>query len=186
MVQLVPAPTAELALAAVPTAVKLSRVFAAHILRHWQLDMMVEDAALVTSELVTNAVTATGLTDEPERWSQLLNLAPIQVRFSLYKYVVVLEVQDRAAAIPVLKVPTADQEGSRGLAIVDALAAEWGFHYLEVGKVVWAKLAIPADANGSEPLARRLVATELRGPRAVQVERDPELLSRVRQGLFDL
>jgi anti-sigma regulatory factor (Ser/Thr protein kinase) len=162
-VRVVHAPVAELALAAVPTAVRLSRVFAAHILRHWQLDHMIEDAELVTSELVTNAVAATGLTAEPERWSQLLNLAMIHVRFTLYKYVVVLEVQDRAAAVPVLQAPADDDEGSRGLAIVEALAAEWGYRQVpEAGKVVWAKLAIPAVAAKSEPLARRLVATELR------------------------
>lgn len=160
------APSAELALAAAPTAVRLSRIFAAHILRHWQLDSTIEDAELITSELVTNAVRATGLTCEPERWSQLTNLAMIQVRFTLYRHVVLIEVWDREAAIPVLRPPIDGQESGRGLAIVEALAAEWGYrHVPEAGKVVWAKLAIPDEP---EPLARRLVATELRGPRAVE------------------
>ena len=180
-------PTAELALAAVPTAVRLSRIFAADVLRHWQLAHIIEDAELITSELVTNAVQATGLTVMPEHWSQLTDLAIVQVRFTLYEDVVLIEVWDRAAALPVFRALTHDQEGSRGLAIVEALAVEWGYrHVSETGKVVWAKLAIPGEVAASEPLARRSVVTELRGPRAVQAADDPELLGRVRQALLNL
>jgi hypothetical protein len=88
-------PTAELALAAVPSAVRLGRIFAADVLRHWQLAHIIEDAELITSELVTNAIQATGLTTAPEHWPQLADLAMIQVRFTLYEYVVLI---DRAAA----------------------------------------------------------------------------------------
>ena len=180
-------PVAELALAAAPTAVRLSRIFAADVLHHWQLAHIIEDAELITSELVTNAVQATGLTTAPERWSQLTDLAIVQVRFTLYEDVVLIEVWDRAAAVPVFRAPTDDQESSRGLAIVEALAVEWGYHHVpEAGKVVWAKLAIPGEVAAPETLARRSMATVLWGPRAVQVADDPALLGRVRQGLLNL
>ena len=178
------APVAELALAAVPTAVRLSRIFAAEVLRYWQLDCLIDNATLITSELTTNAVQATGLPSAPTHWSQLANLAMIQVRLSLYRHVVLVEVWDREAAIPVFHEPTDDSESSRGLAIVDTLADEWGYHHVpEAGKVVWAKLAIPGQP---EPLARRLVATELRGPRGVQAVDDPVLLARVHRALVNL
>jgi len=186
-VRVVNVPVAELALAAVPTAVRLSRIFTADVLRHWQLAHIIEDAELITSELVTNAVQATGLTTAPERWSQLTDLAMIQVRFALYEHVLLIEVWDRSATVPVFRAPTDDQEGSRGLAIVEALAAEWGYHHVsETGKVVWAKLAIPGEIAPPETLARRSMATVLRGPRAVQAADDPELLGRVRQALLNL
>jgi hypothetical protein len=188
MVRVVNVPVAELALAAVPTAVRFSRIFATQVLRQWQLAHISEDAKLITSELVTNAVRATGLTSTPEHWSHLRHLAMIQVRFALHE-MVLIEVWDREAAVPVFQEPALTQENSRGLMIVSTLSAEWGYYHVPSGgKVVWARLAIPSDAvmTEPEPLPRRLAATELRGPRTVRVERDPRLLGRVHQRLIDL
>jgi len=185
-VRVVDVPVAELALAAVPSAVRFSRVFAWQTLQRWQLDCLVEDAELITSELVTNALQATGLTTAPERWSQLTDLAMIQVRLTRYESAVLIGVWDRSPAVPVFRTPADDEEGSRGLAIVEALADEWGYQHVSEGKIVWARLAIPGDAAALVPLARRSVATELWGPRAVQAADDLALLERVRKGLLEL
>ena len=93
-------------------------------------------------------------------------------------------VWDRSPAVPVFRTPANDEEGSRGLAIVEALADEWGYQRVSEGKIVWARLAIPGDAAAPVPLARRSVATELSGPRAVQAADDLALLEQARMGLL--
>ena len=53
-------------LAPLPSAVPCARLHAVHVLRDWHLRDLADDAALVISELVTNAVTASAvLPDRP-------------------------------------------------------------------------------------------------------------------------
>jgi anti-sigma regulatory factor (Ser/Thr protein kinase) len=51
---------AELRLAALPNAVGSARRFVQHQLSVWRLDDLIEDVALVVSELASNSVKATG------------------------------------------------------------------------------------------------------------------------------
>lgn len=180
-------PVAELEFAAVPKTVRFSREFAAHVLCHFGLDRMIEDAQLVTSELVTNAIQATERAAvEPDHGLQTTDAAMIRLRFTIYPHIVRIEVWDRSAAVPVRHEADPDEEGSRGLAIVEALADQWGCqNETGTGKVVWATLAVPSEVAPA-PLARRSAATELRGPRAVAVTSDPELLERVHHALRNL
>ena len=67
-----------LTLAAVATAAGCSRLFARSTLRQWGLVRMVDDSELVISELVTNAVEATGIADPQPRWRELSDLAVIK------------------------------------------------------------------------------------------------------------
>ena len=92
-----------LTLAAVATAAGCSRLFARSTLRQWGLVRMVDDSELVISELVTNAVEATGVTDPQPRWRELADLAIIRARLLLYGTQVVIDVWDRAQEAPVLK-----------------------------------------------------------------------------------
>lgn len=91
-----------------------------------------DEALLVASELVTNAVRATGL-------------VAVQLRVagpSLY-----VEVWDNMPGVPEVKCLEADAEGGRGLHLVEALATRWGVcHPQSGGKVVWAELSLPAPA----------------------------------------
>jgi anti-sigma regulatory factor (Ser/Thr protein kinase) len=48
-------------LAPLPSAVPCARLHAVHVLRDWGLRDLADDAALVISELVTNAVTASAI-----------------------------------------------------------------------------------------------------------------------------
>jgi anti-sigma regulatory factor (Ser/Thr protein kinase) len=54
-----------LTLAATLTAVSRARQFALFTLKRWGLAALAEDAQLVVSELVTNAVQASGAADPP-------------------------------------------------------------------------------------------------------------------------
>jgi hypothetical protein len=103
----------------------------------------------VISELVTNAVQATGVTEAKPRWSQLAGLATIHVRLSLFERSVVLAVWDRNPAAPVLKDAGMDSESGRGLSIVAALCERWDYLPVQDGKCVWAELAIQSAVLAS-------------------------------------
>jgi anti-sigma regulatory factor (Ser/Thr protein kinase) len=65
----------DLALAAAPTAVGIMRSFVRWRLAQWGLHQLIDDAEMVTSELVTNAVKATRTMDPRPRDSELHNWA---------------------------------------------------------------------------------------------------------------
>jgi anti-sigma regulatory factor (Ser/Thr protein kinase) len=149
-------------LAATPTAVSCSRQLVRLTLNRWGLAALVEDAELVMSELVTNSVQATGMTDAEPTWADLGDLATIQVRVLLDQAGVAIEVWDRDPTAPVQDDPTADEEGGRGLTIVAALCKQWHhFPSSRGGKVVRAELAIPPQLLTPTGLPRRLRSTPL-------------------------
>ncbi len=168
-----------LALAAVPTAVRCSRMFVNSCLRQWGLPSLSGDSELVVSELVTNAVAATGVTDAEPRWSQLAGLATIHLRVMLFEASIVIAVWDRDLAPPVLRQSEPDSESGRGLSIVAAVCKRWDYLLLDGGKCVWAELAIQPDALTSVELPRRVPASS--GVRAAESGTDPCLLRRVHE-----
>ncbi len=142
-----PRAIAGLTLAAMPTAVRCSRMFVSSCLRQWGLPSLTDDSELVVSELVTNAVTATGVTEAEPRWSQLAGLATIHLRVMLFEGSIVIAVWDRNPAPPVLRQSEPDSESGRGLSIVAALCKRWDYFLLDGGgKCLWAELAIQLDA----------------------------------------
>ncbi|MGW5232895.1 ATP-binding protein [Streptomyces nodosus] len=132
-----------LRLTAVPSAASVSRMFVSHTLKLWQLEDHAETATLVMSELVTNAVKASGITDtDPKSWQiKAEHVIGIQLRAieaSLY-----VEVWDRTDAAPVRRNPSLEAEGGRGLLLVEQLAKRWDVYRPHVGgKVVWAELPL--------------------------------------------
>jgi anti-sigma regulatory factor (Ser/Thr protein kinase) len=87
----------------------------------------VDDVALLTSELATNAV--------------LHGQRPIVVTVEAREDRLRVEVEDAAAAMPAELELGPEVERGRGLAIVDAVADEWGAERVAgKGKVVWAEL----------------------------------------------
>jgi anti-sigma regulatory factor (Ser/Thr protein kinase) len=88
-----------------------------------------DDAVLVLSELVTNAIThATGgCTLEVRHRDDLVRL----------------EVRDRSPQAPVMRVVDASHVGGRGLYVVDAIAETWGWEPTAEGKRVWAIVHAP-------------------------------------------
>lgn len=83
---------------------------------------LTDDAVLVVSELVTNAV--------------VHGCPPIELMVSITSVEVRLEVADEGRGPDEWFVPF-DRPGSRGLAIVDAVSEQWGVRQTASGKVVW-------------------------------------------------
>jgi PAS domain S-box-containing protein len=114
-----------------------ARHFVQEHLERWDVpDAVTRDLALVTSELVTNAMVHGG--------------APVDVRLQRTGTRVVLEVQDDAASsLPRPQDPDDDDEHGRGLRIVETLSDEWGMRTTERGKCVWsARTWTSAAATG--------------------------------------
>jgi anti-sigma regulatory factor (Ser/Thr protein kinase) len=132
-----------LTLAAVATAVPCARLFATQCLRRLGVCGEVADTAeVVVSELVTNAVKATGTTRHLTALAVLkARLSLISVSLRLTSTSLFIEVWDRDHHPPVLGEPAADQEGGRGLLLVAGLAKQWGYCPADHGgKVVWCEL----------------------------------------------
>lgn len=87
-----------------------------------------QDALLVVSELVTNAVCHAGGGCTLSAWNR-----PHSLR---------VEVQDSSPDLPRFTPdpPGPAEVGGRGLHIVDTLSARWGVRSAELGKTVWAEI----------------------------------------------
>jgi anti-sigma regulatory factor (Ser/Thr protein kinase) len=137
--QVVPA----LTLAAVATAVPCARLFTTHCLRRLGIRGDLADTAeIVVSELVTNAVKATGTTRHLSALAVLTTrLSLISVSLRLTSTSLFIEVWDRDHRPPRLGQPAADQEGGRGLLLVAGLSKQWGYCPTDQGgQVVWCEL----------------------------------------------
>ncbi len=127
-------------------ASKAAREFTAQVLRGWGLPALSEDAAVVVTELVTNALRhgSRGMTGAAHGCVELI----------LWRRAgdVVCAVTDRGAEIPVLAQPDPLAEAGRGLHVVQALSVTWGWARLgDRRKAVWAALAASGPAAGQEP-----------------------------------
>lgn len=138
-----PGTLATIKLAAVLTAVTCARAFTKRTLEQCGLATLSGDAELVVSELVTNAVSATGITEPDPTWPDLAGVPLIEVRLRRFGRSLLIEVWDQDLKPPVMKEPDLDDEHGRGLFIVDALCHRWDcFYPRDGGKLVWAELAI--------------------------------------------
>ncbi|MFD8812890.1 ATP-binding protein [Streptomyces sp. NPDC059627] len=100
----------------------------------WGADEIADDMAVVASELVSNALKYTG--------------GEAAVRLRLAKGQAQLEVEDGSAQQPAQRRVGAEDEKGRGLLLVEALAAEWGWRLRRRGaKTVWASLPLPAGCT---------------------------------------
>ena len=143
----------EISLAAVVTAIGHARAYVTSIMTAWGLECLRDDAVLLTSELVTNAVRATGITGPVPRWSDPDHLALIRLRLTVVADSLIIEVWDREATPPVLPdTPDPEDESGRGLLIVAGLSKQWNYDRpAEGGKWVWAELGIPAASREGAP-----------------------------------
>ncbi|WP_406027384.1 SpoIIE family protein phosphatase [Nocardioides sp. NBC_00850] len=114
-----------------PTSVSEARRFAREVLADWGLDDLLDDVVLLTSELVTNAVTHAG--------------TPMTVAVVREEDRLRIDVFDqhptRVLPVGVNARPGAGEHG-RGLLITSALATAWGVEYRRDHKRVWAAFAL--------------------------------------------
>lgn len=138
--------TRSVRLAALPSSVPWARRILRHMLREWQVESMADPAALLVSELVTNAVEASaGRTGRDQG-----KLPMIGFTIRLTATSLVLEVWDSSPLRPVPQEADVARDRGRGLLLIDALAGSWGHRAADGGKVVWCELAIPpASASTS-------------------------------------
>src|SRR5690606_17848317 len=116
-------------------SVATARAFVRDTLHGWGFSDVVDDAVVLTSELVTNAVVHAGTTAE--------------VQCLRYETAVRVEVSDRypERVVPVEEAVRSggnpDREGGRGLLLCSALASRWGVEYTPTHKQVWFHLELP-------------------------------------------
>jgi serine phosphatase RsbU (regulator of sigma subunit)/anti-sigma regulatory factor (Ser/Thr protein kinase) len=96
-------------------------------LHRWDLDDQSDAAELLVSEIVTNAV----------RYAE----RPITLRL-LRTDVLRCEVGDDAPLLPRMRHAAPEEEGGRGLYLVNRMAQRWGATRLGAGKVVWFELPL--------------------------------------------
>jgi anti-sigma regulatory factor (Ser/Thr protein kinase) len=103
-------------------------------LHEWGLRALAADAALIVSELTTNAADASAVL--PER-------PPIALRLLASEKSLVIEVWDHSPLDLEPRVADADAECGRGLTVVAAISDRWGCERTgHRRKVVWAQLAL--------------------------------------------
>jgi anti-sigma regulatory factor (Ser/Thr protein kinase) len=98
---------------------------------------LADDAAIVLSELVANAVNASGGPSfaMPRLLKIKVCLFTDGTRFRA-------EVWDQASGIPAVNSAGSDDECGRGLEIVEALTVNWGWSPAFAGKCVWAEMRV--------------------------------------------
>lgn len=97
-------------------------------LRTWGLDELIDDIAMVVSELMTNAILHT---ETPRIGASITRIGDQAVR---------LEVRDRSPEEPHAPRTGSTAESGRGIALVDALSSAWGWERIFGGKKVWAEV----------------------------------------------
>jgi anti-sigma regulatory factor (Ser/Thr protein kinase) len=180
-----------LEIGALPTAVPCARLHAKHLAWEWGLSGLSETIELLVSELTTNSVQAMAGHDGQSAIRLRLLRDDMRVR---------IEVWDADPRPPVPNDPAADgmpdleAEGGRGLFLVAALSAQWGWAATQdpAGKLVWSEVDIagpesPAELDESVPQA--CLPRRIPGPAPVRpaaVMSDPDILRRLRDGLRNL
>ncbi|MYZ40263.1 MULTISPECIES: ATP-binding protein [unclassified Streptomyces] len=173
--------------AAVLTAVGCSRLFLRHVLRDWNLSDHIDTGELVMSELVTNAVRSTGVTDPEPKWTDIKTHHVVGVQLRVIDTSLSVEVWDRSPATPVKQAQAEDAESGRGLILVEAMSKRWGIHRPPAGgKIVWAEwdLSEPAKPAKDRPHVPHRVPSIVRAPHGQT--RDMATTALVQRVLSDL
>lgn len=136
-------------LGALPTAPRLARGFTSLALSSWRLDVLVDIAELLVSELTTNVVEASTGSDGKPRYDNDGRLPLLWVRLFSDRSQVMIEVWDNLPAAfgaPAVQHAEWDDESGRGLEMIQSLSADWGWELVTDwnGKRVWALLEVPA------------------------------------------
>lgn len=127
----------KLELGPLPSAVGCGRDHAKLVLAEWGISHLADDAVLLVSELLTNALRASTALRTP---------TPIVLRLLANDRQLVIEAWDTRVDGYQFRPGAPDAEHGRGLAVVTALSKRWGVvriseHY----KAVWCELAVEQE-----------------------------------------
>ncbi|MFI0154494.1 SpoIIE family protein phosphatase [Streptomyces lydicus] len=122
-------------------SVATARAFVRDTLQGWGCADIVDDAVVLTSELVTNAVVHAGTAADV-----LCQRSDEGVRISVADRYPEREIPLQNAGQVVVH---PDREGGRGLLLCGALATRWGVEYTAAQKHVWFQLDLPERPAGT-------------------------------------
>jgi PAS domain S-box-containing protein len=134
-------------------SVATARSFVRDTLQGWGFADIIDDAVVLTSELVTNAVVHAGTS------ADVLCLRSDEgVRIEVADRYPEREIPLQAAAV---NMGSPDREGGRGLQLCAALAGRWGVDYTPTHKQVWFQLDLPERPVGTRTAGPALPANLL-------------------------
>jgi hypothetical protein len=132
--------------AAEPATPHAAREFTREVLRQWDLCVIYPDAAVVVSELVTNALCYGTRAAAPPPDS---DRGPVDLTLWQRASYLICVVADGSPEPPVLQPVDPTAEAGRGLQVVQALSSSWGWTMLGGRqKAVWAALSLPGSRGG--------------------------------------
>lgn len=123
-----PLATAVTEFASDPASVPAGRRFVAALLDDWACAHLTDTAALLTSEILTNAV--------------VHGLGPVRLRLRRTDTEVAVIVSDRGRYRPQPRLADLTDESGRGLSLLEMLSTSWGARATEDGKDVWFTLTL--------------------------------------------
>jgi anti-sigma regulatory factor (Ser/Thr protein kinase) len=125
-----------ISLTAGPAAAGQARSLVHTAIRDWDVPVDPSTAALLTSELVTNAIRYA-----KDKFITLVINCGVQFR---------VDVHDSSRCEPVQEDACAYAETGRGLMLVSHLSTDWGYYPTHKGKAVYFTLAYEMDPDGEE------------------------------------
>jgi anti-sigma regulatory factor (Ser/Thr protein kinase) len=125
-------PARHITLTARPAAAAAARRHVRAAIQAWDIPVDEPVAALLTSELVTNALSH----DAGDSIRLVISRTAGMLR---------VDVHDTSRDLPVLLNASADAEGGRGLRLASSLSATWGYYRTPTGKAVYFTLALQPD-----------------------------------------
>ncbi|CAL9578208.1 hypothetical protein SUDANB96_05000 [Streptomyces sp. enrichment culture] len=131
-------------------SVASARSFVRDTLQGWGFADIVDDAVVLTSELVTNAVVHAGTAADV-----LCLRTDDGVRIEVADRYPEREIPLQGAAV---SMGSPDREGGRGLQLCAALAGRWGVEYTPTHKTVWFQLVLPGRHVGTRAAGPSLPA----------------------------
>ncbi|WP_328874171.1 SpoIIE family protein phosphatase [Streptomyces sp. NBC_00287] len=131
-------------------SVASARSFVRDTLQGWGFADIVDDAVVLTSELVTNAVVHAGTSADV-----LCLRADDGVRIEVADRYPEREIPLQGTAV---NMGSPDREGGRGLQLCAALAGRWGVEYTPTHKQVWFQLDLPERPVGTRAAGPSLPA----------------------------
>ena len=141
---------------AMVSSICTARMHTRDLMEKWDLMVMVDDAELIVSEMMTNAIKATNAIPPEARYPELYDrLEVVCLCLYLLDEELEIDVWDPRPEPPTRREAMPDDEGGRGLLLVEALSRRWGIRWPSSGgKIVWARLGGERIGDGDGSASR--------------------------------